>query len=589
MRFSVYIAIFACVATAAAAEPTIKAYTDRSTVAVNEPFVLVVEVQGGKAKSMTPPESDEVEFTGQTSQEWRMEVSGLSTVQTFRHKYVMRATQTGKITIPAVTASVGGKQLTSNPVVITVVEAGSSPAANTGMQQRGGASAGRLAWNDLAFVESETSKQKAYLGEPVLLTLRLYRILNPRVQVTLEGKPRYPTAEGFYAVPLRQERDQQTRNGIDYDVTIFRQALYPTSTGTLKIEPWEIEVAAGYGFDWRNLQLQAPAIAVEVLPLPERPANFTGAVGTFDLKARLSQGEVIQGTPVKLIVEITGTGNPDAIGAPTIPKIENVHLGDPESDNVNAEESGPLGIKKTFTYNLVPLEAGPMQIPQLQFCYFDPAIEQYKTETAGPLPLQVLKSVESTNRTIISNYAPPVQNGSVDVIGEDILPLIGDPGRLRPRHIPGPVMPVAAALPVVGYIGLTLALRRKRRFEHDTRYARRYYARNKTEKRLRDVFASQNPTEDLYHAISEYIADKLNMTAGGMTSADARAALESRGVRADLVDTFIKIMRACERARYGSVLISPAEVSALVEAARSGIGRLEGELKKRPAPRRDSK
>jgi hypothetical protein len=570
------------------AEATIKAYTDRTTVAVNEPFVLVIEVQGGKARALTPPESDELKFSGQTSQEWRMEVSGLSTVQTFQHKFVMTATHTGKITIPAVTAEVGGQQLTSNPVVITVTDASARPAANTTAQQRTGAGSGRLTWDDLAFVENETSKQKAYLGEPVLLTLKLYRIMDPRIQVTLEGKPRYPTAEGFYAVPLQQEREQQNRNGIDYDVTLFRQALYPTSTGTLTIEPWELEVAAGYGFDWRNLQLHSPAITIEVQPLPERPANFSGAVGTFELKARLSQAEVIQGTPVKLIIEVSGTGNPDAIGAPAIPKIENAHLGDPEAENADAEELGPMGIKKTFTYNLVPLQEGAMQIPQVQFCYFDPATESYKTLTAGPLPLQVLKSVESTNRTIVSNFAPAAQKGSVDVIAEDILPLIADPGRLRPRRLPGAVMPAVAALPVAGYVGLTLLLRRKRRFEHDTTYARQYYARNKTEKRLRDVLSSANPTEELYHAISEYIADKLNMAAGGMTSDDARAGLELRGISPELIETFVKIMRKCERARYASVSISPEEASALVQAARNGIARLEGELKKRPAPRRNA-
>ena len=262
-------------------------------------------------------------------------------------------------------------------------------------------------------------------------------------------------------------------------------------------------------------------------------------------------------------------------------KIAGAHLTDAETEVKPAGNLGPLGKTKTFTYTITPLEAGPLQVPQIEFCYFDPTAKIYKTEKSGPFNLQVLRSAETTTRTLLSSSIPAAEKGGhVDVVGDDILPLIAEPGRLRPRHIPKPIVPAAAAAPAVGYVGLALFLRRKRRLEQDPRYARDYFARSKTEKRLGQVLDSPEPTEELYRAVSEFIADKLNLAASGITSSDAREALQARGISAELIETFSKVLRACERARYASVQLSRDEAIALVQAASAGIGQLERELKK---------
>ncbi|MDQ1257479.1 MAG: hypothetical protein QG656_2084, partial [Candidatus Hydrogenedentes bacterium] len=108
------------------------------------------------------------------------------------------------------------------------------------------------------------------------------------------------------------------------------------------------------------------------------------------------------------------------------------------------------------------------------------------------------------------------------------------------------------------------------------------------QKRLQAAAQAADPTEELYHAVTSYLADKLNVSEGGMTSADAQRLLQHRGVDPAIEDQFVKILRACERSRYGTGRLSSEEAQALTHAAMTAVDSLDEAIKKRPARRKES-
>ena len=66
------------------------------------------------------------------------------------------------------------------------------------------------------------------------------------------------------------------------------------------------------------MTLQHQVLAVKVLPLPNRPTDFSGGVGHFNLSAQLNKKEVKAGNPITIRVVVSGAGNLKLIKKPII-------------------------------------------------------------------------------------------------------------------------------------------------------------------------------------------------------------------------------------------------------------------------------
>src|SRR5262249_40120157 len=71
----------------------------------------------------------------------------------------------------------------------------------------------------------------------------------------------------------------------------------------------------------RPITVQSEPLHLEVLPLPDagKPADFSGAVGTFDLHVSASPRELKAGDPVTITTTVEGDGNLAAITPPLLP------------------------------------------------------------------------------------------------------------------------------------------------------------------------------------------------------------------------------------------------------------------------------
>ncbi|MCX5771772.1 MAG: BatD family protein [Candidatus Hydrogenedentes bacterium] len=572
----------------------VRAYVDETTVTAGAQFMLVIEINGRADELPTMPAVDGLQISARPStQSTQMEFSSATNTAVSRQKYgyAVYATKPGKITIPPIQIKVEGKAQTTEPIDLTVQDASvpqvrmpRGPAPTQVWPPRvlpqmpqPPAKDNEVSLEEAVVIESHVDKTQVYQGAPVEQTLCIW-VLNAsgfRVYNYRDQPFEPPSCEGFYPTPLEEDVTETSRDGRAFKAVTYRRTLYPTVAGDLQVGEWGWEGAASYGVrEWR-IQRKAPAIPIRVMALPDAPPGFSGAVGTYTLAAKLSREDGVQGVPMQLVVTVRGRGNPDAIGAPRMPKVEKAYISDPDRSPAPSEPTG-ADVEKTFTYTVTPLAPGELSIPPIEYGYFDPGAGAYKTESTQPLLVHVLQSAEYTGpRKLMTQNRDPDPAGSVNMIGDDIFPLAAGPAGLRPVRRSDAMAPAAAAAPVLAYAGVALLMRRKRRFERDPAYARARRARSRAVKRLDAAAGSAEPAEELYRALLGYVADRYNLQETGLTSQEVTQTLEAGHVEAEVKEHVRKILRACERTRYGGAKLSRDEIAALSRGALDAIARLE--------------
>jgi len=600
MRYLVYIAVVAAVAAilaaahvyAAGEPPAVRAYADKTQVTAGERFTLVIEINGQAAGYPVIPEVDGLQINAHpNTQSTKMEFSSFSggnrnfTKQVYG--YYAYATKAGKFTIPPIPVTVGGKTVKTEPIQIDAAEAAVPRVPQGGparrldtpvpMPPQPPAREGEISLDEAIFIESQVDKRNVYQGEPIRLTFSIWVLDAPgfRVYSGRRGQLAPPECEGFYMTPIEEKAEDTHRDGRAYKRFRYSRTLYPTVPGELRINQWEWQATAYYGLrDW-NITRRAPAIPVTVKPLPQPPKNFSGAVGQFSLNAQLSRDEAVQGVPMQLVVAIRGTGNPDAIGAPRVPNVEKAYISEP--DRLPAPEESGAAVDKRFAFTVTPLEPGELHIPPVEYCYFDPEAKKYETESTRPLAVRVLRSTEYAGgpRKLVKQDREQPEAGNVDLLGDDLFPLAAAPSGLRPVRPSSTALPVAVAAPVVAYAALALVMQRRRRFERDPAYARAHRAKARALDKLQKAHKTAEPAEELYKALIGYVADRYNLQEKGLTSQEISQVLEKNRVQPEVKEHVRKILRACERTRYGGVKLNEDEVQALGRGAVEAIETLE--------------
>ena len=120
-------------------------------------------------------------------------------------------------------------------------------------------------------------------------------------------------------------------------------------------------------------------ITVRELPLEARPDSFTGGFGEFTIRGRAEPREVTLGESLRLTLEVRGSGELDAIGAPRV-HLPHFHL------QASSEERRADAC--LFIYDLAPRRVGNREIDAIPFSFFDPAVG-YRTIETKPIPIAV--------------------------------------------------------------------------------------------------------------------------------------------------------------------------------------------------------
>ena len=232
---------------------------------------------------------------------------------------------------------VDGKKITSKSLTIKVSGSVSGSGSNSRQNSDDGAemrdAGSRISGSDL-FIKVSANKKRVYEQEPILLTYKVYTL----VQLTqLRGD--MPDLKSFYTqevdLPQQKSFSIETVNGRPYRTCTWSQyVMFPQTTGKLQIpsitfegivvqqnrnvDPFEAFFNGGSGYVEVKKKIVAPGIDIQVDPLPQRPATFSGGVGKFNISAQLDKTETKANDPIKLRVIVSGTGNLKLIKEPVL-------------------------------------------------------------------------------------------------------------------------------------------------------------------------------------------------------------------------------------------------------------------------------
>lgn len=181
----------------------------------------------------------------------------------------------------------------------------------------------------------------------------------------------------------------------------------------------------------RNVTLTSNAVPVNVkeLPMEGKPANFSGAVGEFEIELQATPVSLKAGDPIALEIAVTGTGNFDAVTAPRIENADGWRLYEPRVSQENRAWGTELG-RKNFTQILIP-EKTQTRIPPFVLEFFDPQSGTYVTRKSSPVALTVIGEFKPASNpgADSKDFAAPVDASAPSEELGDILdqPLTGSP------------------------------------------------------------------------------------------------------------------------------------------------------------------
>ena len=149
-----------------------------------------------------------------------------------------------------------------------------------------------------------------------------------------------------------------------------------------------------------NVTLDTKPVTITVKPLPEenKPTSYSGAVGNFSIEATLASNTVAAQDENTLRLVVKGKGNLPVFAAPPVTWPDSIRAFDPTSKEEVNRTVAPMTGSKSFDYVFTPKAAGHYTIPAVNFSWFDPATQTYKTAETRPLELQVSSSVRQDNR-----------------------------------------------------------------------------------------------------------------------------------------------------------------------------------------------
>lgn len=541
-----------------------------AVVSTDEIFrvVFTATYESGKISDFTPPSFEGFEVLAgpvqSTSTNYQNINGQSSTTHTRSYTYTVRVVQEGKVTVPSASIKIGKDTYTTDPKTVEAVK-GQVP-------DGGSSSAGQRAGDDLRLRVS-VSKTRVVVGEPIIVTLKLY------VQSSaISGfeDVRFPTFDGFWSqeidAPQNIQFVRENYDGQIYNAALLRRyMLLPQQTGTLTIEPSELvcllqiqaeqtgprsifdDFFSSYQTIRKRVASEPVTINVSALPAGA-PASFTGGVGSFRLSAGFDSDSVAAHEATSLKITISGTGNINLVDAPKVRLPADFESYDVrKTENITTGASGSTGTL-TFEYPFIPRAPGTFDLEPVEFTYYDIDAGRYRTLSSGPLSLKVGEGTRTDAAVIPSG----VSKRSVESLGEDIR-FISTTTNLRKAGrmmVSSPAMIIIPTVILLAAAAVWVLLARSIVRRSDVAGTRNRKAMKVARARLKNASAFLRQGlygafyEELHKALHGYISDKLMLPVADLTRERIGEELRARGKDEAVIQELSDILDACEYARY---------------------------------------
>jgi len=564
-------------------------------VAVNQQFQLTFKINANGGQ-LQPPDLSQFNFYG--SQQGFESINGSVSMS---YTYFLSAKREGTFTIGAAKISVGGKTFSSDPITIKVsAGSGNVPTQNNNSNNTNGnnnTSSQTSNNQGDVFVALSLNKTKAYLGEEIIATFKLYS----RLDVSGIQFDKAPTFSGFWSqeveLPQQINLTTETVNGVSYQVGVLKKTvIYPQRTGSLTIESFEGEVMArklvkqqgfwGIFNQYQDIPVKFAStpktVTVTALP-PNAPTSFTNAVGDFSFDVNIDQTEAKTGDALTLKVNIKGSGN--------LKLIENINIQFPSdfdtyppqiSNNIATTSSGATGSKQ-LDYLIIPRNPGQFTIPPIEFTFFNPQTGVYKTLKSEAIVLNITKGEGTESTNIVSGLSKE----DIQLIGSDIRFLKTGNINLTPKggdfygsfffwsfYIGG----------ILAFAIIFLVRRKKIRENANVLLTKNKRANKVSKQRLKTAlgYLKANKSDEFYtetlKALWGYLSDKLIIPVSELNRDRITEVLKKNNIEQEVINSFLQLIDTCEFAKFAPSKNSEHNEE-VYKNAEEIIGKLEQKLK----------
>ncbi|MDP6943755.1 MAG: BatD family protein [Myxococcota bacterium] len=565
-------------AAAPPAAPGVTVQVDRRVVSADGQITVEVRLSGDFERYEEPTfDGFEVESRG-SSQQIQLVNGRMSQEKVLSFRLLPR--KAGNFAIgPARVYQGGAVVAESSPVSIRVTPV-APPSPTTARAARDVRSA---AARESVFVQVDTPRTTYYVGEPFLITWRLFY----RRDVGVSGLEHVsdPRLEGLLAEELldrgRQPRPREKRIGgqrfryFDHSVRLAT-GLAP---GEITIDTVTVRYVVGNLFRQTRHTVRSKPFKLTLKPVPTEgrpPAFREGNIGRFTFTASLRNADgaepkrVQTGERLLMDVIVSGRGGLVGVKPPVIAESDafDVELLPGNSDDEVTKDTDGMHGKRVFQYIVSATRPGEATTPAVQFAFFDPEAGVYRESRWPGVSLQV------EGRAITS-----AEDGAA-LSGDDIRPNVqarelADHTPVAPLSAPWFWLLLGIPLAAVLLVEVQTHVRAALGANPEKRRARRAHGRAIKRLKLAETAARDRLVKDFYGQLSRcleaYLEERVNIPAQGMTQEELRRACSDAGYLDETLDRLIDELDNCDFARFAPVADADASMK---EAAR----RVEGLL-----------
>ncbi len=548
------------------------ASVNETTVGDNERFQVSFTFSGKSINNLSkfsPPAFENFLILSGPNQSTSIQIINGAQSASLTYSFVVQPKSVGTFTIGSAGIEQAGNTYKTEPIKITVVKGADKPK----QQQQGDT---QISTDEIAknlYVRAIVDKTRAYKGEQITVTYKLYTRLSIASQMGVNKLPQY---QGFWAEELETSGNinftTEVIEGKQFRVGVLKRvALFPTQTGTLEVTPFELSVPVQiqkqrsgksiwddfFGDPFGRSEIyefnaKSNVVKIDVQPLPDgQPEMFKGAVGNYTFNANLNNTTVKSNEPLTLNINISGTGNIKLIDLPELNLPNGFEKYEPKI-NEEINRKGIVSGSKSGEYLFVPRVVGLREIPPIEFSFFDPNKKKYVTLKSEPFKIDIKPGDKQASNEFVGkedikelgNDIRYIKTSFEDVEKKENF-IISSTG-----FIIAGVLPFAISLVVIGW---------KRKYDklHGNVVLLRYQKAQKVAKnRLKSakkLMDSQNHKEfysELSTALFGYLEDKLHISKSEFTVERASEELRKRNITEELIAELKAGAGKCEFVRF---------------------------------------
>ncbi|MBK7095573.1 MAG: protein BatD [Saprospiraceae bacterium] len=524
----------------------VKFYATTSSVQIEEGdvFELRFTLENAEGLNFIPPSLKSFELVAGPSRSSEMSIINGISQSKLSFIYSIKAGNAATYYIPPAQIKTGNKILKSNPLTIKVVKAAKKDFSN-------------IAKRDNFFVTAEISDKSAYPGQQLLLEYKLYTSVKIE-GIMIESEPDLKDFKIENADFNSKDQSITIKNKQFSVYSLKSVILFPLKTGQMIIPSAKFlvevpEEKSGNIFfqSTKPYHLTTESIKLEVKKLPGNAAeSFSGHVGQFKIKSRISSTDQILDEAFSFILDIASDASENSVLAPDFKdKNKNFEIYDPKLISQSQSfQNGKLITTKSYEYLLVPKKEGRQTIT-IPYTFFDPEKAIYISTSTDPVEVNVKKGIR-TNKQIQKTETSLKPSKSELNLSKTKKPLFGS----------FLYFSLLGLMVVVLMILYFLRLSKQKNKALDPGIIKLKQADREALKRLNSAKELMLKADEklffreIYEVLIKFASDKLLLPQSEINSENLFKKLTEEGIFIDNANKFIEQLSNCEAALYSGTL-----------------------------------